>query len=177
MNLRSYQEITPVIGKDTYIDKLACIIGNVTLGDDCSIWPMAVLRGDVERISIGDRTNIQDGSICHVTHYGQYNTRGYPLTIGNDVTVGHRAILHACTIGNRCLIGMGTILLDGAVIEDDVMIGAGALVTPGKKLASGYLYVGNPVKQVRKLSEEEIHFLKYSAAHYCELKDTYLTRL
>lgn len=152
----------------------AVVIGKVTIGDDSSVWPTAVVRGDVHSIQIGSRTSIQDGSVLHVTHDGPYAPGGRALIIGSDVTVGHRVTLHACTIGNACLIGMGAILLDNVVTEDFVMIGAGSLVPPGKELKTGGLYVGSPVKRVRDLTEKEIAFLTYSAAHYVKVKDEYL---
>jgi carbonic anhydrase/acetyltransferase-like protein (isoleucine patch superfamily) len=132
------------------------------------------VRGDVESITIGDDTNIQDGSVLHVTHYGKFTDRGYPLTIGKGVTVGHRAIVHACTIGDYCLIGMGAIIMDDAVVEDYVMLGAGSLVPSGKVLESGHLYVGSPVKLVRPLKDSERDFLVYSSQHYVTLKNKYI---
>jgi carbonic anhydrase/acetyltransferase-like protein (isoleucine patch superfamily) len=146
----------------------------VALADDVSIWPGAVLRGDVNTIQVGARTNIQDGTICHVTHDGPYTPGGQPLVLGADITVGHGAILHACTIGDRCLIGMGALVLDEAEIEADVMLAAGSLVSPGKRLASGHLYRGRPAEPVRELSEKELEMLRYSAAHYVRLKDQYI---
>ena len=124
------------------------------------MWPLTVIRGDMHRIRIGARTSIQDGSVLHITHAGPFNPDGYPLTIGDDVTVGHKVILHGCTIGNRVLVGMGAIVMDGAVVEDEVVIGAGSLVPPGKRLESGYLYVGSPVKQARPLSDKEKAYLQ-----------------
>jgi carbonic anhydrase/acetyltransferase-like protein (isoleucine patch superfamily) len=151
------------------------VIGAVELGDDASVWPMSVLRGDVNFIRIGARSNVQDGSVIHVTHDGPYTPAGgIPTLVGEDVTVGHKCLLHACTIGNRCLIGMGAIIMDGVEIGDDVMVGAGSLVTPGKKLESGWLYRGSPARRARALSDEEREQLVYSAAHYVRLKDTYL---
>lgn len=174
MSVRTFNNKRPVIGERVYIDAQATVIGDVTLGDDVSIWPSTVVRGDVEAITIGEGTNVQDGSVLHVTHYGKYNDRGYPLTIGKGVTIGHRAVVHACTIGNYCLVGIGSVIMDDAVLEDYVMLGAGALVTPGKKLESGYLYVGSPAKQARPLTATEKEFLEYSSQHYIHLKDEYL---
>jgi carbonic anhydrase/acetyltransferase-like protein (isoleucine patch superfamily) len=139
-----------------------------------SIWPLVAARGDVNHIRIGARSNVQDGTVLHLSRRSAANPDGYPLLIGEDVTVGHKAMLHGCTIGNRVLVGMGAILLDGVVVEDDVMIGAGSLVPPGKRLASGFLYIGNPVKQARPLKPAEIAFLKTSADNYVLLKDEYL---
>lgn len=174
MTVRSFSKNHPHIGNNVYIDETAVIIGDVTLGDHVSVWPTAVIRGDVEAISIGEGTNVQDGAVLHVSHAGDYSPQGHPLSIGNGVTIGHRAVVHACKIGNYCLIGIGAIILDGALIEDYVMLGAGALVPPGKKLESGYLYVGSPAKQARPLAEEEKAFLEYSCKHYMHLKDIYL---
>lgn len=136
------------------IDPSSVVIGNTTLGDDVSIWPLVTIRGDVHEIHIGARTNIQDGSVLHVTHRSASNPQGNPLIIGEEATVGHKAMLHGCTIGNRVLVGIGSILLDGVIVEDDVMIGAGSLVLPSKRLQSGYLYLGSPVKQIRPLTAE-----------------------
>jgi len=173
-NLRSYHSIFPTLGENTYIDNSAVIVGDITIADDVSIWPLVAARGDVNRISIGARTNIQDGTILHVTRKSVSNPLGDPLIIGADVTIGHQCMLHGCCLGDRILVGMGTIIMDSAIIEDDVFIGAGSLVPPNKTLVSGYLYVGNPVKQVRPLKENEIHFLKQSALNYVELKNDYL---
>lgn len=127
------------------MDASAVVIGDVKTGDDCSIWPMTVVRGDMHKIRIGDRCSIQDGSVLHITHASDYNP-GVILVIGDDVTVGHKALLHGCTIGSRVLVGMGCIIMDGAVVEDEVIVAAGCLVPPGKTLESGYLYVGSPAK-------------------------------
>lgn len=162
------------MGNHVYIDETAVVIGKVVLGDDVSIWPQTVIRGDVEHIQIGAGTNVQDGSVLHVSHAGDFSAKGHPLTIGQGVTIGHRAVVHACRIGNYCLIGIGAIILDDAVIEDYVMLGAGALVPPGKTLTSGYLYVGSPAKPVRELSADEKKFLEYSSRHYIHLKNAYL---
>jgi carbonic anhydrase/acetyltransferase-like protein (isoleucine patch superfamily) len=133
-----------------------------------------VLRGDVNPIRIGRKTNIQDGSVLHVSHAGEFNERGAPLIVGDRVTVGHKVILHACRIGSDCLIGMGSILMDDCIIEDRVMIGAGSLLPPGKRLESGYLYLGNPCRRLRELSERELDYLAYSAEHYVKLKNRHL---
>ena len=174
MSIRPYTAINPVIGRRVYIDESAVVIGKVTLGDDASLWPLTVARGDVNSIRIGARTNIQDLSMLHVTHDGPYSPGGFALTVGEDVTVGHKCLLHACTVGDRCLIGMGSIVMDGAVMEDEVLLGAGSLVSPGKRLESGHLYRGSPVKKIRPLSDTEREMLRYSAAHYVRLKDRYL---
>ncbi len=173
-NIRPYKGISPKIGDKCFIDNSAVIVGDVTIADNASIWPLVAARGDVNTISIGARTNIQDGSVLHVTRKSKANPLGNPLVIGNDVTVGHKCMLHGCHLGDRILVGMGAIIMDGVVVEDDVFIGAGSLVPPNKTLISGYLYVGNPVKQARPLKESEAAFLKQSALNYVELKDDYI---
>lgn len=173
--LQHYQQHEPVLANGVYVHDFGLVIGHVNLGNDCSVWPGAVIRGDVNQIQIGDRTNIQDHSVLHVTHKSTDNPEGHPLIIGDDVTIGHRVTCHGCKIGNRVLLGIGSIILDGAVLQDDVMIGANTLVSPGKVLESGYLYLGSPAKAVRKLTDSEVAFLKYSAEHYVRLKNTYCT--
>ncbi|TAL47652.1 MAG: gamma carbonic anhydrase family protein [Methylovulum sp.] len=175
MPVKAFKDKYPRIGQSVYVDDSAVVIGDVTLGDDVSIWPTTVVRGDVESIVIGEATNVQDGAVLHVSHAGQFSLQGHPLTIGKGVTIGHRAVIHACTIGDYCLVGIGAIIMDDAVLEDYVMLGAGALVPPGKRLESGHLYVGSPARQVRPLVEAEKEFLEYSARHYVALKDAYLT--
>lgn len=166
MNVRPYLEHFPNIDESCYIDPVSAVIGEVSLAQDVSVWPFAVLRGDVNSITIGARSNVQDLSMLHVSHKTAAKPNGSPLVIGEDVTIGHKVMLHGCTIGNRVLVGMNTVILDDTVIEDDVMIGAGSLVPPRKRLESGYLYVGSPVKQVRPLTDDEKAFLVYSAQHY-----------
>ena len=174
MNIRNYRDWSPSLGARVYVDPAAVVIGRVRIGDDSSIWPGAVLRGDVHTIEVGARTSIQDGSVLHVTHEGPYAPEGRALIIGSDVTVGHRVTLHACTVGDSCLIGMGSILLDNVVTDDFVMVGAGSVVPPGKRLERGGLYVGSPARRVRELKQSELEFLSYSAAHYVKIKDAYL---
>ena len=173
-SIRTYQGHTPKLGERVWVDPSAVLIGDVVIGDDSSIWPQAVLRGDVHSIRIGARTSIQDGSVLHVTHASDYNPKGFPLTLGDDVTVGHSVTLHGCTLGSRILVGVGAILLDGAVVEDEVMIGAGALVAPGKRLESGYVYLGAPCRRARALTDSEREFFRYSASNYVKLKSGYL---
>ncbi len=173
-NIRSWQGILPTLGERVYVDPAAVVIGQVTLGDDCSVWPTAVVRGDVNVIRVGARTSIQDGAVLHVTHDGPYFPGGFALGIGADVTIGHRAILHGCTVGDRCLIGMGAIVMDGAVVADEVIVGAGAVVTPGMRCESRSLYVGSPARRVRALGERELAQLAYSAGWYVKVKDGYL---
>lgn len=172
--IRSYKGIYPKLEKSVYVDESAVLVGDITIGEDSSVWPLVAARGDVNNIQIGERTNIQDGSVLHLTRKSANNPDGYPLIIGDDVTVGHKVMLHGCKLGNRILVGMGAIVMDNAIVEDDVIIGGGALVPPNKKLESGYLYVGSPVKQARPLTDSELAFLKISALNYVELKDDYL---
>ena len=173
-NIYRFMDEHPQLGARVFIDPKASVTGSVLLGDDVSVWPMTVIRGDVNRVIIGARSNIQDGCVLHVTHEGPWQPDGLPLVIGEDVTVGHGAILHACTIGDRCLVGMGAIVMDGAVLEPDSMVAGGAVVTPGKLVPSGTLWRGNPARQARDLNETEISNQAYSAHHYVRLKDLYL---
>lgn len=174
MNIRPFRNLSPKLGARVYVDPAAVVIGRVTLGDDVSIWPGVVLRGDVNDIIIGARTNIQDGSILHVTSPYPEKPQGIPTVIAEDVTVGHGVILHACIIGNFSLIGMGATVLDGAVIEELVLVGAGSVVTPGKRLVARSLYLGSPARRARDLTEKEIQELRESAPHYVDLKNAYL---
>jgi len=174
MTIRTLQGKTPTIADSAFVDETALVIGDVTIGEDSSIWPMTVVRGDVQKITIGKRTNIQDACVLHVTHDCEYTPGGFPLIIGDGVTAGHRATLHACTIGDYCLIGMSATIMDGAVLGDRLIIGAGGLVPAGKKLEGGHLYVGSPVKQLRPLNEEELNSLEYSADHYVEVKNMHM---
>jgi carbonic anhydrase/acetyltransferase-like protein (isoleucine patch superfamily) len=173
-NLRAYRGRVPKLGARAYVDPAASVIGDVELGDDVSIWPAAVLRGDVERIRVGARSNVQDGAILHVTHDGPYTPGGLPCIVGTDVTIGHGAVIHACTIDDCCLIGMHATVLDGAVVRRHAFVGAGALIAPGKVVGEGELWIGNPARCTRRLSDTEIDALRYSARHYVELKDDYL---
>ncbi|WP_039987193.1 gamma carbonic anhydrase family protein [Vibrio owensii] len=176
-SMRSYKGIRPQLGERVYVDSTSVLVGDIRIGDDSSIWPLVTARGDVNHIHIGERTNIQDGSVLHVTHKNAENPKGYPLIIGNDVTIGHKVMLHGCEIHDRVLVGMGAIVLDNVVVESDVMIGAGSLVPPGKILESGYLYVGSPVKQARPLSDKERAFLQKSANNYVQNKDDYINEV
>jgi carbonic anhydrase/acetyltransferase-like protein (isoleucine patch superfamily) len=171
MSIRSFEGQAPVIHASAWVDDQAMVCGRVTIGADSSIWPMTVVRGDINTITIGERTNIQDGSVLHVTHDSEFAPGGAALLVGSDVTVGHRVVLHACTVEDLCLIGMGAVILDGAVVRSGAMIAAGALVPPNKDLEGGYLYVGSPARRARELTEQEKRFLRYSAAHYARLKD------
>ncbi len=174
MAIRRFLDKTPVIDSTAYVDESAVIIGDVRLGKDVSIWPMVVARGDHQSIIIGDGTNVQDGTVIHIASSNEWVPGGLPCIVGEGVTVGHKAMLHACTIGNLCLIGMSSTILDGAVIEDHVMVGAGSLVPMGKRLESGYLYLGSPVKQVRTLSDREKFYIDYSWKHYIQTKNDFI---
>lgn len=173
-HIRAYHGKYPKYANSVYIDASSVLVGDIEIGKDSSVWPLVAARGDVNHIRIGERTNIQDGSVLHVTRTGPDDPHGYPLLIGDEVTVGHKVMLHGCTLGNRILVGMGAIVMDGAIVEDDVIIGAGSLVPPNKTLQSGYLYVGSPVKQARPLNDAERAFLTKSAENYVYLKDEYL---
>ncbi len=174
MPIRNYKGTSPRIGKNVFIDPMAVVIGDVSIGDDSSLWPFVVARGDVHNITIGQRTNIQDGSVLHVTQDNQFNPGGHALTIGNHITIGHKAVLHACTIEDYALVGMGAIILDGAVIQERTMVAAGSVVSPGKILEGGYLWLGAPAKKIRPLTEKELAYLDYSAGHYVHLKNAHL---
>ena len=176
-NVRSFNGQRPRTGARVLIDPSAVVIGDVELGDDTSVWPQVAIRGDMHRIRVGARSSVQDGCVLHITHAGPFNPDGWPLQIGSEVTIGHNATLHGCTVGDRVLVGMGATIMDGAVIEDDVVIAAGALVTPGKRLRSGYLYAGSPAREVRELSEKEMAYFSYSANNYVKLKDQHIAEL
>ena len=175
MTIRYYQGKYPSIAPTAYVDETAVVIGDVTIGGHASIWPMVVARGDVNSIVIGDYTNIQDGTVLHVTHAGEFSPDGHALKIGNHVTVGHRVILHGCEVRDYCLIGMASTVMDGAILETRVILGAGSLVPSGKVLEGGHLWVGSPAKKVRPLTERELASLDYSAKHYARLKDKHLS--
>lgn len=173
--IRPYRDQLPQLGARVYIDPVATVIGDVVLGDDVSVWPQTVIRGDVNFIRIGARTNLQDGTVVHVSHDGPHaKLGGFATMIGEDVTIGHKAIIHACRIEDAALIGMGAIVLDGAVVEKHGFVGAGALVPPGRTVGEGELWLGNPARKARMLSEAEIEALYYSAQHYVRMKDDYL---
>ena len=175
MSIRPFLEHTPRVGARVYVDPAATVIGNVFLEEDVSIWPGCVVRGDVNSIHIGARTNIQDGAIIHVPHEGPFTRPGgFPTVIANDVTVGHSAVIHACRLEEFCLVGMGAVVLDGATVSRFGFVGAGAVVAPGKTVGEGELWLGSPARFVRKLSERELEQLRHSAQHYVQLKDAYL---
>lgn len=175
MPVRPYRGTVPTLGERVYVDPAATCIGEVVLGDDVSLWPGTVVRGDVNFIRIGARTNVQDGTVVHVSHDGPHaKLGGFATVIGEDVTIGHKAIIHACRIEDAVLVGMGAMLLDGVVVRKHAFVGAGALVTPGKEVGAGELWLGNPARKARMLSDAEIEALYYSAQHYVRLKDEYL---
>jgi carbonic anhydrase/acetyltransferase-like protein (isoleucine patch superfamily) len=166
-NIRDFKGILPKIHESAYIDSSAVVIGEVEIGEQSSVWCTTVIRGDVNFIKIGKRTNIQDASVLHVTHKNpERHPEGYPLIIGDDVTIGHRVTLHGCTLQDCCFIGMNATVMDGAVIESGAMVGAGALVTSGTIAESGFLYIGVPAKKARALSKDEKAMLKQSALNY-----------
>ncbi|MBI5329288.1 MAG: gamma carbonic anhydrase family protein [Betaproteobacteria bacterium] len=173
MPIEPYRGIHPKLGRNVYIHPTATIIGDVILGDEVSIWPHVVIRGDVNSIRIGARTNIQDSSILHVTHRRDEAHEGASLVIGERVTVGHGVILHGCTVGDECLIGMGSLVMDRAVVEPRVLLGAGSLVPEKRVLQSGWLYLGRPVRQVRRLDEAELVSFHYQAERYVQLAADY----
>jgi carbonic anhydrase/acetyltransferase-like protein (isoleucine patch superfamily) len=170
-NIRTFRGTTPQIADDAWIDESAVVIGDVKIGPRSSIWPLCVIRGDIHRIEMGTDTNIQDGTIVHVSHDSRFMPGGAPVIVHDRVTVGHQAVLHGCEIRDHCLIGIGSRVLDRAVLEPRTMIGAGSLVPPGRVLESGYLWVGTPVKRVRALKDREIEYLDYVAENYTRLAD------
>jgi len=163
-----YNGILPRIHPSVFIADGAVIIGDVEIGADSNVWFNCVLRGDVHEIRVGERTNIQDGTIVHCTK------NGHGTYIGSDITIGHNATIHACTLKDDSFIGMGTTILDGAVVESQAMLAAGAVLTPGKRIASGELWAGNPAKKLRDLSPDDISFFPKSAAHYVTLSKSYM---
>jgi len=168
-NVRSYQGLDPDIALDAYVDESAVVIGNVQVGAQASIWPMAVVRGDIHRIHIGAGSNVQDGSVLHVSHDSRFLPGGAPTIIHERVTVGHQAMLHGCEIHSLCLVGIGARVLDRAVLKSRLMLAAGAVVPPGKVLEGGYLYVGAPAKRSRILNDLELEYLDYTARYYITL--------
>ncbi len=168
-NIRTFKGIAPTIASTAWVDETALVIGDVELGENSSLWPNVVIRGDIQSIRIGANSNIQDGSILHVSHDSEFLPGGAPLIVGANVTVGHKVILHGCQVKDDALIGMGAIVMDQAVVHSHVVVGAGSVVPGGKILESGYLYVGTPVRRVRKLTEQELKYFGYSARHYVKL--------
>lgn len=173
MSLRRFDGHTPILHPGAWVDDSAVVIGDVELGADASVWPGVVIRADVNRVRIGARTSIQDGSVLHVNQPTPDHPGGDPLHLGADVTVGHAVILHGCTVEDGCLVGMGSIVLDRAVLRAGVMLAAGSLVAPGKVLHGGWLWAGRPARPVRELRPEEHERIAQSAGHYAALKERY----
>lgn len=176
--LITFKEITPIVGKNVFIAEGAKVIGAVEIGEDSSIWFNCVLRGDVNLIKIGKRSNIQDLTTLHVWHKtfrdGKEIDAGFPVEIGDDVTIGHNCVIHACTLKDRVLIGMHAVVMDGAIIEEDSIVGAGSVVTKGKKFPPRSLILGNPAKLIRELSDTEVAIIKESAENYVRFKNDFL---
>ena len=162
-----YKNFKPIIGDDVFIADGAVVIGRVKLGNNVGIWFNSVIRGDVANIEIGDNTNIQDGSVLHITD-------NIDLKIGNSVTVGHKAILHSCEISDFCLVGMGSLIMDNVQVGRESLVAAGSVLPPGKIYGERKLIRGNPAVEVRDLKKEEVEGLHLSARHYAERKDEYL---
>lgn len=170
-NIRQFKGKNPQIDDNAWIDETAVVIGEVTIGERSSVWPLCVIRGDIHRIEIGAQTNVQDGTVLHVSHDSRFLPGGAPLIIRDRVTVGHQVVLHGCEIRDLCLIGIGSRVLDRAVLEPHTMLGAGSLVPPGKVLESGYLWVGTPVQRLRPLKDRELEYLEYVAGNYAKLAE------
>lgn len=170
MNLISYKGITPLIKENSFIAPGSYIIGDVSIGSETGIWFNCVVRGDVDKVSIGNRTNIQDGTVIHVTR------GGHPTVIGDGVTVGHKVMLHACKLEDGCFVGMGAVLMDDSVVESGAMVAAGAILTPGKIVKKGQIWAGNPARYFRDLSEEEQNFIKISENNYVKHVYEYLDK-
>ena len=166
--IRTFQGIKPTVPTSCFIETTAVVIGDVVMGEDCSVWFNAVIRGDVHYIRIGERTNIQDICMLHVTH------DTHPLIIGSDVTIGHNVVLHGCTIENRVLVGMGAIIMDGAVIGEDSVVGAGALVVEGTIVPPKSLILGSPAKVKRPVTEKELAWIRESAGNYVRYARQYM---
>ena len=171
MPLYEHDGVRPTLGKDVYIAPNATVIGDVHLGDESSVWFGTTIRGDVFPIRIGARTNVQDGSVVHVTG-GKAST-----TIGDDVTIGHMALLHGCTIGARCLVGMGSIVLDGAIVGDDSLVAAGSLVAPGMKVPPRSLVMGSPAKVLRSVRDSDLEWMREAGRLYVQYARTFATRV
>lgn len=172
--ISSFEGHRPHWTGSVWIDPAARLIGDVSLGEDSSVWPGAVIRGDMHHIRIGARTSIQDGAVLHVTHDSDFHPGGFPLEIGDDVTIAHQAMLHGCTLGHRVLVGIQAVVMDDVRVDDDVIIAAGSLVPSGKHLQGGWLYRGRPARPVRELTDDERAYLVYVAGNYVRLKDRYL---
>ena len=167
--IRTFQGIKPTVPKSCFIEETSVVIGDVVMGEECSVWFNAVIRGDVNYIRIGNRTNVQDLCMLHVTH------DTHPLLIGSEVTIGHHVVLHGCTIQDRVLVGMGAIIMDGAVIGEDSVVGAGALVVEGTIVSPKSLILGSPAKVKRSVTAKELAWVKDSAENYVQYASQYLS--
>ncbi len=166
-----YKGVRPAIAAGAFVAPNAAVIGDVVIGAGTGIWFGCTIRGDVHEIRIGENTNIQDGTVVHVTR-GKSGTY-----IGSNITIGHNAVIHACRLEDGCFVGMSATVMDGVVVESGGMVAAGALVTPGKRVRKGELWAGSPARFLRNLSQEELDFFPVSAAHYAELAREYLREL
>ena len=162
-----YFDKSPIIASDAFIASGACIIGDVTIGSQSGVWFNCVIRGDVESVTIGERTNIQDGTVIHVTR------NGYPTHIGSGITIGHKVLLHACILEDDCFIGMGATVMDRVVVESGAMVAAGSLVTPGKRVKKGEIWAGNPARFFRMMTEDEQAFIAISEKNYTKHAEEY----
>jgi carbonic anhydrase/acetyltransferase-like protein (isoleucine patch superfamily) len=170
--IRPHHGIAPAIAASAFVAETAVVIGDVTIGEQASIWYGCVLRGDGNFIRVGARTNIQDGTIVHVNHERE-GAAGTRTVIGADVTIGHMALIHACTLEDGCFIGMQACVMDGVVVESGAMVAAGALVTPGKRVKRGELWGGSPAKLMRTLTDSELKYFSYTVEHYIEMAESY----
>ncbi|MBC8269107.1 MAG: gamma carbonic anhydrase family protein [Rhodospirillaceae bacterium] len=162
-----YEGTVPTISGEAFVAPNATIIGDVVIGDDTGIWFNCLLRGDVNEIRVGERTNIQDGTIVHVSGEGQ------GTYIGDDITIGHMALIHACTLEDGCFIGMNATIMDGAVVESGAIVAAGSLVSPGKTIPGGQLWGGTPARYLRDLRQSDLEMIRYTTPHYVKLAHRY----
>lgn len=169
LTLIKFGEAEPQVHSSAFIAPGAQVIGNVQVKEEASIWYNCVIRGDVNRISIGARTNIQDGSVIHVDSAKPGSPEGHPTLIGEDVLIGHLAMVHGCVLHDRSFVGLGSIVMDGCVIESEAMLAAGGMLTPGKRIPSGQLWAGRPAKYVRELTSKDLSGMRAGVSHYVEL--------
>lgn len=167
-NVIPFEKVQPTLAENVFVASSAVIIGDVEIGKDSGIWYGCTVRGDTNEIRIGERSNVQDGSVIHVSAEGQ------GTYIGNDVTIGHLALIHACTLQDGCFIGMKACVMDGAIVETGAMVAAGALVSPGKVVKSGQVWAGVPAKHIRDMNDKDRTMLTWTAAHYVELAKRHL---
>ncbi|MBF0424235.1 MAG: gamma carbonic anhydrase family protein [Magnetococcales bacterium] len=173
MPVYPYRGTFPEIHPTAFVHPDAVVIGDVHIGPDSSVWPGVVIRGDVNFIRIGARTSIQDGSVVHVSRPSEASPQGYPTLIGNDIVVGHKVVLHGCRLEDSCLIGIGAIVLDNASVGRDSIVGAGSLLTPGKDVPEGTMWMGSPARQLRTTSEAERQSIRATAENYRRLATQY----